>query len=60
VSLLNDNEYSYGAIDDSNDDDNVDSNFSSANSSISLDVFDNANQFLNDYEEAQQQKNTAA
>ncbi len=48
-SLSNDNEYSYGAINDNKDDESVASNFFSVDSSGSSDDFDNANRFLNDY-----------
>ncbi len=60
ASSLNDHEYSYGAINDNNDVISVDSNFFSADSSFSSDDFDNADWFLNDYKEAQQQQSTAA
>jgi hypothetical protein len=59
-SSSNDSEYSYGAINDNNDDESVASNYFSVDSSGSSDDFDNANWFLIDYEEAQQQQITAA
>ena len=54
-SSSNDNEYSYGAINDNNNDESV-ASFFFADSSFSSDGFDNANQFLNNYKEAQQQQ----
>ncbi len=60
ASLLNNDEYSYGAINDNNDVISVDSKFVSADSSVSSDDFDNADRFLNNYKEAQQQQSTAA
>jgi hypothetical protein len=58
-------EYSNGAFNDNIDDDNDDNNNSVcsqffSDSSISSDDFNNGNQFLNDYKEAQHQQSTAA
>ena len=53
--LLNQDGYSDGAINDYNDDNSLASIFS-ADSSMTSDDFDNADQFVNDYEEAQQQQ----
>ncbi len=55
ASSLNQDGYSDGAINDYNDDDSLASIFS-ADSSMTSDDFDNADRFVNNYEEAQQQQ----
>ena len=57
---LNNNEYSNLTENHENNDDIVGSNLFSDNSSILSDNFDDGNQFIHSYEEAQQQQSTAA